>query len=54
MDFNQWKRLPGARQKKIAKSWDLQKEEGREIAVAALRAFIGRYGSNKMGSSLDI
>ena len=31
---------------KIIKSWNLQKGEGRNIAAAVLRAFIGRYGSN--------
>ena len=47
MNFDQWKKLPGPRQRKIAKSWDLQKGDGREIATAVLRVFIGRYGSNK-------
>ncbi len=47
MNFDQWKKLPKGRQRRIAQNWDVRKDEGRNIAAAILRAFIGHYGSNK-------
>lgn len=52
MNFDQWKKLPKRRQKEITRDWDVNKDEGRDIATAVLRAFIGRYGSNK-GIGID-
>ena len=46
-NFDQWKKLTNQQQKKIAATWDIKKDEGREIAEAVLKAFIASYGLNK-------
>ena len=47
MNFGQWKKLSGRQQNTIAKSWDLDRNEGQKTAAAVLNAFVEQYGSNK-------
>ena len=47
MNFEQWRDLTSQQQKTTAATWNIEKDEGQEIAEAVLRVFIEKFGQNK-------
>ena len=47
MTFDEWKKLNKQQRKTIAATWNINKDEGREVAETVLKAFAELHSSNK-------